>query len=391
MIRRKLLSRGAVGVVVFQLFAVLFCNPSTAQQPNDRVSKDSPIGFSEGELEKYIEMLGAPSYQKRELASRKLVDAGIEAIAPLEAAMRGGNLELINRASTILQDLALMETPEDHGIAWKALERLQQNGPGSASTRAYSSLTLIRRERIKRAQAKLAAAGIQAGLQNYRLGNDDFVKDIVRISDQWDGNSEVFEWFPWLYSTEVALLEGSAVNEKTLNAVASLPEVKEVRLHNGKLNADELRQLKALKRFDLLELHFVEVGNGDDDLFALAELPVRQKMIITGTDFDFEDFEALEVNRDDLTITFSKGGFLGVQCSAGLPTCIVNSVVPGSSAYKAGVLGGDIITQLGEYEVERFEDLQTAVRRFETGEKIDLKIMRGELEMTLQVELGRLE
>ena len=343
------------------------------------------------ELEELVQMLAAPSYRKRELAMRKLIDAGREAIPPLEAAMRDGNLELVDRASSILQDLALVETPEDEGVAWKALERLQQNGPGAASTRAYSSLTLIRRERIKRAQAKLSAAGIQVGLQIYQLGNESFSENILLIDERWNGSPEVFDYFPWLYGTQMAWLKGAAVNREMLRAIAKLPAIKELRLHDGKLTAEGLRELKQIKRLDLLELHFVEIGNGDEDLFALAEMPVRREMIVTGTDFEQEDYEALKVERDDLEITFSEGGFLGVQCTPSSPTCYVNDVVRDGAAQRAGILPGDVIIQLGDYEVKKFEDLQAAVRKYRAGEEVEVKLLRSEKELTLKVVLGRLE
>lgn len=348
-------------------------------------------GGKSEELASYVKMLADPSYQRRELATRKLTDAGAEAIEPLEAAMLDGNLELIERASSILQDLALLETPDDAGQAWSSLERLQQAGPGAASTRAVSSLTLIRRERIKRAQAKLAAAGIRAGYQEFMQASISFTADMVRINDDWNGDIEVLEWLPWLYSSQLAMVEGAAVNGDVLEAISRVPSLKEIRLHDGKLDADALRKLNSMKRFDLLELHFVEIGNGDDDLFALAELPIRQQLILTGTDFDQEDYEALVVERDDLEITYSRGGFLGVQCSPGLPTCIVNQVVPGSAASRAGIIAGDIIIQLGDEKVERFEELQSAVRRFKPGENATVKVKRGVRELEFAIDLGRLD
>ena len=124
---------------------------------------------------------------------------------------------------------------------------------------------------------------------------------------------------------------------------------------------------------------------------ALAELPIRQQLIVTGTDFDDEDMEALQGNLKDLQITFSRGGFLGVQCSPAMPTCLVNEVVNGSAAYRAGILPQDVITGLGEHKVQKFEDLQAAVRKFSPGSQTDVTVLRGGRQMTFAIDLGRVD
>jgi hypothetical protein len=365
--------------------------PTWAQQGNAPAEFKPADVDRQQELETYIQGLSDPTYRNREAAMRHLVDAGTAAIKPLEKAIRSGNLELIDRASSILQDLALLETPGDQGKAWKALERLRQNGPGAASTRAFSSLDLIRGERIKRARSRLDAEGIKAGIQLYPNNGLQEVEDLVRIDDNWSGNLKSLEWFPWLYSTKLALVEGKGVSAEILESLATIPGLRTVRLRDGKLGADGLRKLETLKRIDLLELHFIEIGKGEGDLLALAELPIRQQLIVTGTDFDDEDMEALQGNLKDLQITFSRGGFLGVQCSPAMPTCLVNEVVNGSAAYRAGILPQDVITGLGEHKVQKFEDLQAAVRKFSPGSQTDVTVLRGGRQMTFAIDLGRVD
>src|SRR5690606_17256883 len=117
---------------------------------------------------------------------RQLIAAGDAAVAPLEAAIRQGDLELVERAITILQDLATLETPEDASIAWDALTRLEKSGPAAASSRASEAQSIIRGERSERARARLEVAGVAVGLQELGLGSEPKnVWNAVRFPAEW--------------------------------------------------------------------------------------------------------------------------------------------------------------------------------------------------------------
>jgi hypothetical protein len=369
-------------------------SPAAEQEAEQEAAQSTADGISKDELERYVRQLSDPGYRNREVAMRHLVAAGTAAIEPLERAIRGGNLELIDRAGLILQDLALLEGPDDDGIAWDTLERLQQTGPGAASTRALSSLNLIRLERVQRARAGLAAADIKAGLQVYNYSVNSLVEDvgdIVQIGSEWNGDTAALEWLPWLYSTQVALVDGNAVTAEVIKGLASMPNLRDIRLSNGTLTGEELRNLASLKRIDRLELHFIDIGDQEGDLAALISLPIRQSLILTGTEFDYEDAEVIEAEFGDLEFTFSRGGFLGVQCNPNVPNCIINKVVPGSAADRAGLRETDQIVELGGNPIVRFEDLQEAVRKYKPGEDANIKILREGEEMTFEIDLGRMD
>lgn len=63
----------------------------------------------------------------------------------------------------------------------------------------------------------------------------------------------------------------------------------------------------------------------------------------------------------------------------------VNSVVDGFCAQKAGLMNGDIILGLGEYEVTCYSDLSRALREFEPGDETTMEIFRAGARMTLSV------
>src|SRR6056297_2115034 len=265
-------------------------------------AEDDPPAPSSADLERYIEQLSASSYHARQVAMRRLESAGEEAIEPLEAAVRGGNLEVVDRASFILQSLAVLETPYDPPLAWNALGRLRQNGPGSAATRADSSIEMIEQDRSVRSQARLAAAGLKVGIQELTFNSRLAAEDAIIFPENWKIDSEALRWLPWMYSTTMVVMAGDTVCDETLDAIVKLPKLVDSQLRDAKLSAAGLKKLAELERINTLELLFVDVGGPDEDLFAMAELPLRNTLVLTATKFVPEDVDALEGNFQGLEI-----------------------------------------------------------------------------------------
>jgi serine protease Do len=75
----------------------------------------------------------------------------------------------------------------------------------------------------------------------------------------------------------------------------------------------------------------------------------------------------------------------------GLPMdsgALVTTVQPGSGAAEAGVRRGDVITVLGDSEIEDYGDLLGALRDYQPGDTARLTVFRNGDEMTLDVTLG---
>jgi hypothetical protein len=356
-----------------------------SQSPDQQVADAT----SSEDLQKYIAQLTDRSYQTRQSAARQLLSAGEAAVPLLVEAIQGGDLELVDRASLILQDLATLETPVDDGKAWDALSQLQRIGPGAAASRAKSAQLAIQNDRSERARARLTAAGITCGIQHLTFNSRNDVFDMVRFPKDWEYDADALQWMPWMYSATMAVIEGEALRGEVLAAVAKLPALTQLQLADGHLDGTALRELAKLKRIDTLEIMFVSLGRDDEDLFALAELPLRQRLILIGTEFVQEDIDALRPNLKGLEIIFSRGGFLGVQCLPGGLVCMVEDVVPGSAAERAGLTRGDIILRLGGNPIVSFADLQATVRKFAPNEEIEMVFRRGTEERNTKVNLGR--
>lgn len=66
----------------------------------------------------------------------------------------------------------------------------------------------------------------------------------------------------------------------------------------------------------------------------------------------------------------------------------LESVQAGTAAEKAGIKAGDVIVEFDGRKVTLFDDLREAILRKTPGDKVKVKVLRGEDEMELEVTLG---
>jgi Peptidase family M28/PDZ domain len=64
---------------------------------------------------------------------------------------------------------------------------------------------------------------------------------------------------------------------------------------------------------------------------------------------------------------------------------LVDGVTEGKPAQKAGILTGDIITQIGDLTIKDMQTYMEALGKFEKGQQVPVKILRNKEEKTLQV------
>ena len=67
---------------------------------------------------------------------------------------------------------------------------------------------------------------------------------------------------------------------------------------------------------------------------------------------------------------------------------LISGVGADSPAEKAGLLGGDIIVGLGEFEVEDLYGMTDALRALKPGDEVEVRVLRDDQEMAFKVVLG---
>jgi serine protease Do len=85
------------------------------------------------------------------------------------------------------------------------------------------------------------------------------------------------------------------------------------------------------------------------------------------------------------------GGFLGVACKETEGGLLVEMVVEGSAADKAGLSKGDLIAKVNGELIETREELTIAIATNDPGKKVIIEYRRGEKEMSIKVKLGSRE
>jgi len=87
-----------------------------------------------------------------------------------------------------------------------------------------------------------------------------------------------------------------------------------------------------------------------------------------------------------VTVTEATKARLGVSTASG---AYISSVGAGTPAEAAGIRIGDVVTAVGTDKVTSSDDLGTAVRKHQPGEKVDVKYQRGGTEKTVSVTLAQ--
>jgi hypothetical protein len=68
---------------------------------------------------------------------------------------------------------------------------------------------------------------------------------------------------------------------------------------------------------------------------------------------------------------------------------LLEAVLEGSPAEKAGVKGGDVLIQFGESKITVLEDFESALRKHQPGDRVRVKLRRGQEIIEVEVTLGR--
>ena len=118
---------------------------------------------------------------------------------------------------------------------------------------------------------------------------------------------------------------------------------------------------------------------------------------IEGISFAIPVDDVIGILEDLRDFGYVRSGYLGIYAQDvdaataefyGFPVgAYVHSTMPGSCAQKAGIQPKDIIVELGGYKITCMGDLSRALRQFEAGDTVTVKIWRGGQEVIVSVTL----
>lgn len=89
---------------------------------------------------------------------------------------------------------------------------------------------------------------------------------------------------------------------------------------------------------------------------------------------------------------FNNGGnnaFLGVYSARTDKGVVINNILDGSSAQKAGLQKGDVITKVDDKDISAPEDLRNAIQAHKPGDDVEISVLRDGKKKSIKVDLGK--
>jgi hypothetical protein len=275
-----------------------------------------------------VEQLASPRFAERVQASRDLVRAGAPAVDALTEAAKSDQPERSLRAVAALEDLFLKSFDNDNDeateAAFKALDRLSLSDD------------LVLRSRVEAALAANEAALYKNSLnQLVRLGASiRYREGISRVDDNGQTRPDI----------ELIFLD-----------------------KNWRGGAEGLRHVRRIR-------------------------PARGLYVISGAEIPAEAIARFKAENENFINVQTRGrAQLGVV-NNGLVLAnggvVVAEVDPAGAAAKAGVLPNDLMTEFDGTPIKTFDDLVKLIEHTEPGQKVPVKIVRGNEAITLEVTMG---
>lgn len=85
----------------------------------------------------------------------------------------------------------------------------------------------------------------------------------------------------------------------------------------------------------------------------------------------------------------SGNAFLGVLSAKTAKGAVINNVLDNTSAEKAGLKKGDIITKVNDKEIASPDDLRNAIESYKPGDEVTIHYLRNDKQNSVKVELGK--
>ncbi len=365
-----------------------------------------PTQADEIQVQTWVRQLESGRFSIRENATHRLIDAGPTVIDAVKQEIQRGSLESSSRGLTILRELAL----QDHVAAIRAEEAIQElakTGATAASQRALGvleSLNGIRTDRGIKILRRLGATFSHAS----SVYNEQRIKAQVYITfgESWRGTIDDLDYLAWLTDFEriQCTLRGAQVTDQWLARMAGFHHVVSLQINRARVTDDGLRHLRDMRQLESLSLRYNSISDACYvHLEAAARATHLQNISVYGTQISAASLKKLEADSENLTTTYRRGGFLGVS-GKGIPKvgCLISTVQPNQAADRAGIRPGDIVLKYGEHAVTVFSSAEANVLREESsqltlseligadapGRRVELRLRRGDQEITKEVVLG---
>jgi len=290
-------------------------------------------------IQRWIAQLDDDQYATREQAQLHLEHTGLAALDAVADAAHNGSLERATRAINIL--LSWSES-RDSALQIAALEKLAALPNRSEAEMASQMLANVRE------QAALEAITALGG--HYML--DPQARGVFQQQQRRQ--------------------------QPPLQIIIGL---------QWKGGVEGLKHLSAIRRATTVSLHSARLG--DEALEPLAKLPHVRRIELYGTDISSAAIKKLREQIPSVKIAVRSAARLGIQGYHQNGGALVNAIMQGSAAEKAGLQPRDLITEMDGEKLQDFTDLTDRIAQHQPGDTVVLKIVRNGNVQELKVTFDR--
>ncbi len=366
--------------------------PDTAL-PTAAATTETPP--TEAEIKQWIEQLDSDKFLIRESATQKLTGAKANAIPILSQSIESGSLEKAFRCIHVLRNFAVGEDieMEKEATAKLALIAATEND----RVAAYAEDVLKRIAPIKQEQAIRILSGLGVRFSSYTATQSGFQNVLsgpgVTIDSSYEGTVDDLYYLRHLQFIEDVQVSNDNVTADWFAQIAKMPNVRLMTIKDGPVNVAMLRELEPIiPKLAALRLYYIDVDGAVAPLVSKLENAAHVEFF--GLPLSAEDEKRIRQALPPVAgqvVKFRQGGFLGVSGSSSSTagSCYIQNVHQDSGAYKAGLRGGDVVTEAVGTQVESFQHLIDLLKDKKVGETIDLTIMRRGRTQKLSVTLGK--
>ncbi len=151
-------------LMIVLLSGAFFGQPCLGQvevgpDPSDLVESDEPSPATQADVERWVAELDSDNFSQRNLATERLVSAGVKAVGPVVLGLESGSLEYATRAIFVLRELAVGKDEQSCSSAFAALEMIAKSNSATVARRARTTLAGLAKSRQNRALVTLRQAG----------------------------------------------------------------------------------------------------------------------------------------------------------------------------------------------------------------------------------------
>lgn len=295
--------------------------PARAETPTPAAAAEQDAGVDSAALAALVKSLDDDRFDAREAAQQRLLALGAEALGAVGHAAAAGSLESSTRAVSILMQWS---QSEDNTLSLGALELL----------------------------AALTNRPAEAAMATDRLAE---VREVAAMN-------------------AIVELGGRVEYDRPATAFVGPPSLRIVIGPKWTGGQDGLKHIANMRRASTVSLYSASI-TGDDAVPALAKIPQLIRVEIFGTDVSDDALTELRESLPHALVDVRGGARLGISMGNLMPAQ-VGEVQPGTAAENAGLISGDIITEIDGVAVADFTALTAQIAKVKPGDKITLKVLR---------------